>query len=174
MHTTYDTIHAIVHTHDNNKDFLITFMYGVHDVIANQSQWQYLLDMHTSVDLPWVVLSDLNFMMHDSETHSNGNSHPHHARHIRNFVQQIGLIDLGYSAANTTWSNHRTGDEHVSVKLERELGFSPLYSRDYQVRSLQRIYSQEKLAACVNRVPDNEFDLSKCSRCEEALQNCKS
>ncbi|KAI3903731.1 hypothetical protein MKW92_030584, partial [Papaver armeniacum] len=61
MHTTHDTIHAIVHTHDNNKDFLITFMYGAHDTVENNDQWQYLLNMHSSVNLPWILIGDLNF-----------------------------------------------------------------------------------------------------------------
>ncbi|XP_026383682.1 uncharacterized protein LOC113279193 [Papaver somniferum] len=118
MHTTSKTIHAIVHTHDNNMDFLITFMYGAHDATENVNQWQYLINMHLFVDLPWVLLGDLNFTMHDSETHSSSVTHPHHARHVRNFVQQLGLIDLGYSGADTTWSNHRSGDDDVSARLD--------------------------------------------------------
>ncbi|XP_026417388.1 uncharacterized protein LOC113312869 [Papaver somniferum] len=121
MYTTSKTIHAIVHTHDNNMDFLITFMYGAHDDTENANQWQYLINMHLFVDLPWVLLGDLNFTMHDSETHSSSVTHPHHARHVRNFVQQLDLIDSGYSGADTTWSNHRSGDDHVSARLDRAL-----------------------------------------------------
>ncbi|XP_026417593.1 uncharacterized protein LOC113313084 [Papaver somniferum] len=121
MHTTSKTIHVIVHAHDNNMDFLITFMYGAHDDTENANQWQYLINMHLFVDLPWVLLGDLNFTMHDSETHSSSVTHPHHARHVRNFVQQLGLIDLGYSRADTTWSNHRSEDDHVSARLDRAL-----------------------------------------------------
>ncbi|XP_026384103.1 uncharacterized protein LOC113279643 [Papaver somniferum] len=68
-----------------------------------------------------VLLGDLNFTMHDSETHSSSVTRPHHARHVRNFVQQLGLIDLGYSGADTTWSNHHSGDDHVSARLDRAL-----------------------------------------------------
>ncbi|XP_026397042.1 uncharacterized protein LOC113291761 [Papaver somniferum] len=121
MHTASKNIHAIVHTHDNNMDFLITFMYGAHDDTENANQWQYLINMHLFVDLPWVLLGDLIFTMHDSETHSSSVTHPHHARHVRNFVRQLGLIDLGYSGADTTWSNHRSGDDHVSARLDRAL-----------------------------------------------------
>ncbi|XP_026410754.1 uncharacterized protein LOC113305978 [Papaver somniferum] len=121
MHTTSKTIHAIVHTHDNNMDFLITFMYGAHDDTENANQWQYLITMHLFVDLLWVLIGDLNFTMHDSETHSSSVTHPHHDRHVRNFVQHLGLIDLGYSGADTTWSNHRSGDDHVSARLDRAL-----------------------------------------------------
>ncbi|XP_026458732.1 uncharacterized protein LOC113359284 [Papaver somniferum] len=59
--------------------------------------------------------------MHDSETHSSRVTHPHHARHVRNYVQQLGLIDLGFSGVDPTWSNHRSGDDHVSARLDRAL-----------------------------------------------------
>ncbi|XP_026416959.1 uncharacterized protein LOC113312422 [Papaver somniferum] len=43
MDTSADTIQAIIHTHDNHPDFLITFMYGDHDALDNTNQWNYLL-----------------------------------------------------------------------------------------------------------------------------------
>ncbi|XP_026451075.1 uncharacterized protein LOC113351275 [Papaver somniferum] len=106
---------------NNNMDFLITFMYGAHDDTENANQWKYLINMHLFVDLPWVLLGDLNFTMHDYKTHSSSVTHPHHARHVRNFFQHLGIIDLGYSGDDTTWSNHRSGDDHVSARLDRAL-----------------------------------------------------
>ncbi|XP_026451504.1 uncharacterized protein LOC113351785 [Papaver somniferum] len=58
--------------------------------------------------------------MNDAETHSHAKN-SHHSNRIRDYVQQLGLIDLGYSGSDTTWSNHRTGDAHVSVRLDRAL-----------------------------------------------------
>lgn len=120
MHTTSDTIHTIVHTHDSKPDLLISFMYGAHNSVDFDNQWQYLLNMNNYVDLPWVLIGDLNFTMNDPETHNTTN-HPHHSSHVRNFVQQLGLIDLGYSGHKSTWYNHRDGDAHVFVRLDRAL-----------------------------------------------------
>ncbi|XP_026419800.1 uncharacterized protein LOC113315756 [Papaver somniferum] len=137
MHTFADTIQAIIHTHDNHPDFLITFMYGAHDTLDNISQWNYLLEMSSYVNIPWVLIGDLNFTMHDSETHSSVNR-PHNTRHVRNFVLQLGLVDLVYSGSDTTWSYHRQGDEHVSVRLDRAL-VNNLWINNYTATYLEHL-----------------------------------
>ncbi|XP_026377928.1 uncharacterized protein LOC113272285 [Papaver somniferum] len=93
--------------------------------------------MSCYVNIPWVLIGDLNFTMHDSETHSSVNR-PHHARHVRNFVQQLGLVDLGYSGSDTTWSNHIQGNEHVSVRLDRAL-VNNLWINNYTASYLQHL-----------------------------------
>lgn len=110
MHTTHNTIHAIINSHNHMPDMFLTCMYGGdNNSVTNHDQWQYLLDMNHVVDVPWILIGDLNFTMHDSETQSTHPSAHYHSRQIRNIVNQLGLIDLGYSGSTTTWSNHRNG-----------------------------------------------------------------
>ncbi|XP_026395036.1 uncharacterized protein LOC113289838 isoform X3 [Papaver somniferum] len=174
MHTTSDSIHAIVHAHDNNVDFLITFMYGAHEAIENSNQWQYLIDMHSYFDLPWILWGDLNFNMHDSETHSSRVTHPHHARHVRNYVQQLGLIDLGYSGADITWSNHRSGDEHVSARLDRDLVNSQ-WINHYTTARLQHLIpiASDHCPILLHTVPtDSKSSPFKLYKCWFQLDSC--
>lgn len=97
MHTTHFNIHAIIYTHDNHPDILISCMYGARNAVDNHSQWKYLIDMHHDVDITWDLIGNLNITLHDYQVCSSSASHPHHSRHIRDTVNQLGLLDLGYT-----------------------------------------------------------------------------
>ncbi|XP_026443823.1 uncharacterized protein LOC113343966 isoform X2 [Papaver somniferum] len=121
MHTSRHNFHAIIHTHSQESDFLLSCMYGSNNPLEYQEQWQYMLDMQPFVDLPWILLGDLNFTMSNSETQSSSQHPRQHSRMVRPIIQQLGLIDLGFSGSSTTWSNHRTGQDYTAVRLDRAL-----------------------------------------------------
>ncbi|KAI3912972.1 hypothetical protein MKW92_050295 [Papaver armeniacum] len=94
-------------------------MYATNEPGEKRFQWQYLLEMSQHVDIPWVLIGDLNFTLTDSETTSK-HVDPHHL-FVRDCIHQMGLIDLGASGNPFTWSNHRQGDAHTQVRLDRAL-----------------------------------------------------
>ncbi|KAI3840188.1 hypothetical protein MKW92_004622, partial [Papaver armeniacum] len=94
-------------------------MYATHEHDFKRSQWQYLHEMSKHVDIPWVLLGDLNFTFTDSETTSQ-HVDTHHL-FVRDCIYQMGLLDLGASNDQFTWSNHRQGDAHTQVRLDRAL-----------------------------------------------------
>ncbi|KAI3854419.1 hypothetical protein MKX03_031101 [Papaver bracteatum] len=121
MHTSRHNIHDILHLHSHESDFLLSCMYGSNNPMEYQEQWQFMIDMQPYVDLPWILLGDLNFTMSDSEIKSFSH-HPHqHSRLVRPNIQQLGLLDLGFSGSSTTWSNHRSGVDYTAVRLDRDL-----------------------------------------------------
>lgn len=96
-------------------------MYGARDSVENQEQWNYLLEMKAYVDIPWVLIGDLNFTLLDSETISSHHSLHQRSRLIRPIVQQLGLIYLGYSGSSTTWPNCKYDSDYTTSRLDRAL-----------------------------------------------------
>ncbi|XP_026443437.1 uncharacterized protein LOC113343489 [Papaver somniferum] len=167
MHTTHNTIHAIITSHNHKPDILLTCLYGDNNSAQNQVQWQYLLDMSHDVNIPWVIIGDLNFTMVDSETNSNRPSTNYHSRNIRDIVNQLGLIDLGFHGSNYTWSNHRARDNHTSVRLYMAL-VNSLWITSYTMAHLQHIapLASDHNPILLHSIPDSSrsspFKLYKC------------
>ncbi|XP_026416958.1 uncharacterized protein LOC113312421 [Papaver somniferum] len=131
--------------------------------------------MSSYVNIPWVLIGDLNFTMNDYETHNSVNR-PHHARHVRNFVQQLGLVDLGYSGSDTTWSNHRQGDDHVSVRLDRAL-VNNLRINNYTASYLQHLVliSSDHSPIMLHTIPSfNKKSPFKLYKCWFQVPSCKT
>ncbi|KAL8525122.1 hypothetical protein ACS0TY_014658 [Phlomoides rotata] len=72
-------------------------------------------------DTHWLCMGDFNEIFWSWEK-SGGNNH--RTRSMEAFWETsstLGLQDLGFSGSNFTWSNGRTGDANILVRLDRAL-----------------------------------------------------
>ncbi|XP_061998915.1 uncharacterized protein LOC133716212 [Rosa rugosa] len=84
------------------RSWMLTGIYASPCITTRQGLWHYLTHIHTAYQLPWVVVGDCNELLSFSD--KNGGSYIGKFGGMKTWVQQDGMIDLGYHGADYTWS----------------------------------------------------------------------
>ncbi|XP_074301068.1 uncharacterized protein LOC141632419 [Silene latifolia] len=82
--------------------------------------WQSLLDFHSSLQGPWMVMGDFNNVLNMDERIGA----PVTLAEVKDFqecVDACGLYDLSSTGAYFTWNNKQEGDERVFSRIDRVL-----------------------------------------------------
>jgi hypothetical protein len=100
--------------------------------------WDSMCSVGNSYIGPWLCIGDFNMILDQSEKtggkpYACSSTDPFH-----HFINEFGLIDLGFSGNLFTWSNHRDGDNLIKERLNRGLA-SPQWIHlfpSYSIRHL--------------------------------------
>jgi hypothetical protein len=87
--------------------------------LSNFDFWTTLVDFGDNCDFPWLCIGDFNAItaQHDK---LGGRPFPMFSRNtFSSFMNQFGMIDLGFSGNPYTWSNHRQGHCLIKERLDR-------------------------------------------------------
>lgn len=60
VHNTDKMINVIVSNNPSKPEFLVTFLYGSVYHEEKMVQWRYISEIGDQVNLPWVIIGDLN------------------------------------------------------------------------------------------------------------------
>ncbi|XP_026385026.1 uncharacterized protein LOC113280641 [Papaver somniferum] len=71
--------------------------------------------------LPWLVIGDFNFILHDTEKFSTDPIDTSEEALFQNKIFDLDLIDLGFTGCPFTWSNKRRGHALTEQRLDRVL-----------------------------------------------------
>lgn len=85
------------------NDWILTCIYASPCKTPRQEFWNYLSAIHSTHQLPWLVLGDFNEII----AFADKNGGPYYGKFggLRTWVQNDAMIDLGYQGADFTWSN---------------------------------------------------------------------
>ncbi|XP_026420206.1 uncharacterized protein LOC113316202 [Papaver somniferum] len=75
----------------------------------------------TNHSLPWLVIGDFNFILHDNEKYSTQPLDSVEANIFSKKIVDLDLIDLGSTGCPFTWSNKRSGPALTEHRLDRGL-----------------------------------------------------
>jgi len=87
--------------------------------LSNFDFWTTLVVFGDNCDFPWLCIGDFNAItaQHDK---LGGRPFPMFSRNtFSSFMNQFGMIDLGFSGNPYTWSNHRQGHCLIKERLDR-------------------------------------------------------
>ncbi|KAI3887699.1 hypothetical protein MKX03_020937 [Papaver bracteatum] len=86
-----------------------------------KQQWQTIADMGRHMDLPWIIIGDLNVTLscHDRNSFSTHASYTPEI--IQDTIQQFGLMEIPFMGHPFTWSNRRKNLQLVQTRLDRAL-----------------------------------------------------
>ncbi|XP_026437705.1 uncharacterized protein LOC113335903 [Papaver somniferum] len=115
---------AIKHT--RGPSWLFTGYYGSpYDTDSKLSSWKVLENSALNHSLPWLVIGDFNFILHDNEKYSTQPLDNIEANIFSNKIVDLDLNDLGSVGFPFTWSNKRSGHALTEHRLDRGLANEP-------------------------------------------------
>ncbi|KAL5717241.1 hypothetical protein ACHQM5_010283 [Ranunculus cassubicifolius] len=105
-----------------NNPWYFTFIYG-HPVSAKRKLiWNEVRSLTKFIKGPWVILGDFNAITRLSEKQGGRAVISHSMEEFNDLIDEVGLIDLGFTGPKFTWSNHRQVGENIRERLDRVLG----------------------------------------------------
>lgn len=104
---TKQMIHTVVTTMENGIEIAneYTFLYGNPKKGERIKDWLCLEEMSVVIDSPWVIIGDLNITLASSEKQSGKLFDEAQIQNIKEIIEYLGLIDLGFIGPTHTWSN---------------------------------------------------------------------
>lgn len=102
-------INAII-KNGNTPLWLFTGYYGnPYDTLSKLLSWNMHSNTAASYNLPWLILGDFNFILHDSEKFSTHPMDINEANIYKEKILELDLIDISFTGCPFTWSNKRKG-----------------------------------------------------------------
>ncbi|KAF4391672.1 hypothetical protein F8388_005437 [Cannabis sativa] len=94
--------------------WLLFGVYGPPRYQDKEAFWLALGDAALTMDVPIVVIGDLNGTLKDSEclNYANAGNSSRYAFDLRRMVNRVGLVDLGYQGPGFTWTKGSSRNIH--------------------------------------------------------------
>ncbi|XP_026437407.1 uncharacterized protein LOC113335598 [Papaver somniferum] len=118
LYTSTNMIHALVKNDPSKGDWFLSRVYGTPYKNDQLAQWNYIQRLSSSVNIPWVLIGDLNITMNAAER--NTNSEPS-STEVLKCIRNSDLHDLGYSGNIFTWTSNSHGTGKIKSRLDRSL-----------------------------------------------------
>ncbi|XP_074318874.1 uncharacterized protein LOC141655707 [Silene latifolia] len=105
----------------NNVKFYLIFVYAPAQLAEKSDFWNEFQNFVLNLDLPFLVLGDLNEIKNPSE--KEGGAKVTNARCLRlnSFLSNTSCVDLPFSGNFFTWRKKKTGSENVFEILDKAL-----------------------------------------------------
>ncbi|XP_019166877.1 PREDICTED: uncharacterized protein LOC109162645 [Ipomoea nil] len=83
--------------------------------------WNDLRQAENSITGPWIVAGDFNAVLNSEETSNYSSFSSHRSADFRNWIQDEGLIDLGFSGPKLTWVKNEAAERVKGARLDQAL-----------------------------------------------------
>lgn len=100
-------------------DRILTALYASSDRLTWEELWLYLAAMAKVILVSWLVIGDFNQVVDPTEKLGGQRLTRTHTASLWNFLNNGGLIDLGFSGPRYTWTNNRRGAGKIRERLDR-------------------------------------------------------
>ncbi|XP_019166798.1 PREDICTED: uncharacterized protein LOC109162582 [Ipomoea nil] len=80
-----------------------------------------LRQAENSITGPWIVVGDFNAVLNSEETSNYSSFSSHRSADFRNWIQDEGLIDLGFSGPKLIWVKNEEAERVKGPRLDRAL-----------------------------------------------------
>ncbi|OVA00050.1 Endonuclease/exonuclease/phosphatase [Macleaya cordata] len=121
VHHSRNMVNAIMRDGVNQTNWLLTALYGPLNKATRLEVWKFIEEIGIEVNLPWVLLGDLNVIFNHSEKCGGNAFRMDDVRDVLDFIDSSGLVDLGFCGHPYTWNNQRHGWANVRERLDRAL-----------------------------------------------------
>lgn len=97
----------------------LTCVYASCDGGIRRELWQDLTN--TNTDLPWIISGDFNVVSTQEEKIGGSPINHNDVGEFNSMIDNIGLLDGGYTGRKFTWCNNRMGSSRILERLDRVL-----------------------------------------------------
>jgi hypothetical protein len=98
---------------------LLTFVYGPPYKNLCNKFWNDMDNFGVSYNDPWVCIGDFNSITSHDDKFGGQPFDSFSSNLFSDFMDEFGMIDLGFSGNSFTWSNHRQGLGLIKERLDR-------------------------------------------------------
>lgn len=88
---------------------------------ARNYLWEALRFIVQDIHSPWLVIGDFNAVLYSHERSSGSLGVGNKDKAFRDFVQDVALIDLGFSGLCFTWSKGNSTDTFFGARIDRAI-----------------------------------------------------
>ncbi|XP_026459087.1 uncharacterized protein LOC113359711 [Papaver somniferum] len=113
-----NVIHFRIHSL-TGSDWDLLCVYGPPQNHLRNKFWKGLSQYAAQLANPWCLVGDLNAITSTNEKHGGSQKLSNANIEFRNFIQDRGLIDLGYTGPAFTWSNGAIVEKPIFERLDR-------------------------------------------------------
>lgn len=97
-------------------------MYGLPYLNLKKKFWVDLHSVGTLYSGPWLLIGDFNTILSQNEKRDGRSlGSTSKASHFKQFIQNHGLIDLGFENNPFTWTNGRQGFANIQEHIDRSV-----------------------------------------------------
>ncbi|KAG2679144.1 hypothetical protein I3760_11G037500, partial [Carya illinoinensis] len=83
------------------------------------NSWNHLDSVHQSFKGPWICISKFNDITNRSEKHRGRPTSNNLGNGIKELMSRHGIIDIGFTEPQFTWSNNKHGSTLIRERLDR-------------------------------------------------------
>jgi hypothetical protein len=120
----------VVITAESGKKWRTSFVYGEPRREKRHEFWNFMRDLKTQWDGPWICCGDFNEALSQDEHYGSCDRSEAQVLLFKECLDDCSLVDLGFIGPKFTWSNKQDGDRNVRVRLDRAVvnaAFSQLF-----------------------------------------------
>lgn len=116
----FDSNHIDVHMLNNNVPvWRLTGFYDFPDKVQRRESWEFLKNLSSKSQLPWVIVGDFNDMISERDK-SGTHKHPQFLLDgFKRTIDECGLIELDLTGGKFTWEKSRGKKEWVRERLDQ-------------------------------------------------------
>ncbi|RZB61395.1 Transposon TX1 149 kDa protein [Glycine soja] len=109
-------IHCVIDCKTTTKRFHVSFIYGLHSIMARRSLWINLNSINANMNCPWLLISDFNSIMSPTDRFNGAELNAYELQDFVDCYSDLGLGSINTHGPLYTWTNGR-----VWSKLDRAL-----------------------------------------------------
>ncbi|XP_071926179.1 uncharacterized protein [Coffea arabica] len=106
---------------DNNEDWWFIGIYASTDDQIRREQWEVIERRKVLWGTRWMITGDFNDITSNEEKWGGRKREEETFKDFGNFIEQNGLIDIGFKGNPWTWSNHWSQEGEIKQRLDRAL-----------------------------------------------------
>ncbi|KAH7841573.1 hypothetical protein Vadar_031697 [Vaccinium darrowii] len=103
-------------------------------------QWDELVRYRQQSSAEWMIWGDFNDLLDVDEKQGGRRRETWSLKVFRDFVTNLGVVDLGFTSYSFTWVNRRRGNRQIKERLDRAL-VSPGWRLHYDKSKLQHLFA---------------------------------
>jgi len=101
--------------------WVLTCVYASPQAQTREALWQILQTQAEGMRKPWLLAGDFNETKNIEERNHGGADIERRCRRFQNWIDNSGLVDLGFSGPKFTWARGRTPATRKEARLDRGL-----------------------------------------------------
>lgn len=100
------------------RPWLLSIIYASPQPLLRDQLWQYIAQLGTFVQIPWVLAGDCNQPLVDADKIGGRPINSGRAAKLRAALDVGSLIDLGFQGPRFTWTNGRIGAACIRERID--------------------------------------------------------
>ncbi|KAL5699684.1 hypothetical protein ACHQM5_030553 [Ranunculus cassubicifolius] len=120
LHHSKYIIHTKIKSKSGFGNWNASFYYGSPYQEEKEESWEELNKIAPTIDSPWMIIGDFNLILEQKEKGGRRFNH-NKVAFATESIQNLGLMDIGFTCYRFTWTNKRLGDGNIKQRLDRVL-----------------------------------------------------